>query len=840
MIGTWKEQAVFRAPQVTWEEVGPWKVAVDGLRPHWMVTDRRGQKILSLLDGRLSFGEVVRRYAEEERLDPAKAWLHVSHFLRETAREGFASLNGSSPEDYLGRAFYRKPEGLQELWIHLNNSCNLQCAHCLVSSGPKGEKGLPPEKVSALVEEAFALGAHRFFITGGEPFLREDLPDLIESIAVRRKKELVLLTNGLLLTEKRLEFLKPLAKTGLLQLQISLDGASPETNDPIRGKGTFEKIIQALRRVRDIGFDPTVTVALTRRNVKDLSAMVELLAKENLRRLHLLYLHRRGRSLDMGDVFPSNEEILAAIRAARALAAERGVTIDNLESLKIRLDAPAGTKFDLSNAGWESLCVSYDGWVYPSAAFSGEKELACGSVFEQSLKEIYENSPVLKELRTATVQAKNQCKACHLRFVCGGGDVEHGYFYSKGLTGKGSFLGWDPYCSLYQGLIYDALYAAAAERAKLENRKSGFDRPVVLRSRGAGGVLCGVEEEENKKGLTASPVRFSHSTCVLSVDLQDAARLKVREFYSEAGEKPKEELCCPLRPSEEDLAHIPKEVVERFYGCGSPVQDAALREGETFVDLGSGAGIDCFIAAKRVGPKGRVIGVDMTPSMRKVALESAPKVAEKLGYNVTEFREGFLENVPVEDSIADVVTSNCVINLSPDKPKVFSEMWRILKDHGRAVVADIVSEESVPPHLRVNVHLWGECLSGALTEQEFLDAMERAGFYGLQVLKKIYWKEVEGYKFYSITVRGYKYKKKEGCVYIGQRAVYLGPGKAFVDEEGHLFPRGEAVEVCTDTAAKLSRAPYAGTFAVLESGEGRPSFAADFTNEGCCGAGGCC
>ncbi len=156
------------------------------------------------------------------------------------------------------------------------------------------------------------------------------------------------------------------------------------------------------------------------------------------------------------------------------------------------------------------------------------------------------------------------------------------------------------------------------------------------------------------------------------------------------------------------------------------------------------------------------------------------------------------------------------MNLSPDKKRVFSETWRVLKDHGRIVIADIVSEEEVPAHQRKDPRLWGECISGALTEEEFLAYLERAGFYGLQILKRTFWKEVEGYRFYSVTVRGYKFEKTEGCVFVGQKAVYQGPFKGTSDEEGHWFPRGVPVEICTDTAAKLFKEPYAGQFVVTD------------------------
>jgi SAM-dependent methyltransferase len=226
--------------------------------------------------------------------------------------------------------------------------------------------------------------------------------------------------------------------------------------------------------------------------------------------------------------------------------------------------------------------------------------------------------------------------------------------------------------------------------------------------------------------------------------------------------------------------------------------------------------------------------------MLAVANENKPLVAANLGWDVVEFRKGFLESIPAEDKSVDVVTSNCVVNLSPDKRKVFAEIWRILKDHGRVVIADIVSDAEVPPHLKTNGQLWGECTVGALTAESFVAELERAGFYGVEVLRKSYWKSIEGYAFSSMTVRGYKFEKTAGCVYRGQRAVYLGPGKAFVDEEGHTFPRGLEVVVCTDTASKLSHAPYAGSFNVLE-----PEQSGDLQNGATCAPGepcapGCC
>ena len=211
-------------------------------------------------------------------------------------------------------------------------------------------------------------------------------------------------------------------------------------------------------------------------------------------------------------------------------------------------------------------------------------------------------------------------------------------------------------------------------------------------------------------------------------------------------------------------------------------------------------------------------------------------VAGRLGYSNVEFRKGFLEEIPADSKSVDLITSNCVINLSPDKKKVFSEMWRSLKDHGRIVVSDIVSDREIPEQLKKDEQLLGECIAGSLTENLFLSYLEQAGFYGIGVLDRKYWKSIENIEFYSVTVRGYKFQKTAGCVYIGQYATYKGPFKVTIDEEGHVFPRNQAVEVCTDTALKLSAAPYSGMFTITES-ERKPD------DNTCCtpnGGTGCC
>src|SRR5947208_10831428 len=286
----------------------------------------------------------------------------------------------------------------------------------------------------------------------------------------------------------------------------------------------------------------------------------------------------------------------------------------------------------------------------------------------------------------------------------------------------------------------------------------------------------------------------------------------VRQRYAIGAKERADKLCCPVEYDSEYLKVIPQEVIERDYGCGDPSR--YLREGQTVVDLGSGTGKICFIAAQIVGPKGKVIGVDMTDEMLEVARRNAPIVAERIGYANVEFRKGRIQDLaldlelldrelksgPITDAASflaadelaeelrvkrpligsdsiDVVVSSCVLNLVEPKSKrqLFDEMFRVLKKGGRAVISDIVSDEEVPEELQNDPELWSGCISGALTEERFLAAFENAGFYGIQTLKRDAkpWQTVQGIQFRSVTIQAFKGKQGE-CYERNQAGIYRG------------------------------------------------------------------
>ncbi len=327
-----------------------------------------------------------------------------------------------------------------------------------------------------------------------------------------------------------------------------------------------------------------------------------------------------------------------------------------------------------------------------------------------------------------------------------------------------------------------------------------------------------------------------------------------RERYAAAAHAPEAALCCPVQYNPQYLKVIPTEVIEKDYGCGDPSQ--YVHPGDIVLDLGSGTGKICFIASQVVGPTGKVIGVDMTDDMLEVAKRNAPIVAERIGYANVEFRKGRIQDLALDldaleialkkhpisganayltaDALAadlrvsqplidtasvDVVVSNCVLNLveTPLKQQLFSEIFRVLKSGGRAVISDIVSDEAIPEHLQSDPHLWSGCISGAYTETGFLQAFLDAGFHGIQLLKRDDdpWQTVQGIEFRSVTVEAWK-AEPSACYERNQAVIYKGPFFKVLDDDGHAMERGQRYAVCDKTYQLFQTPPYKEHFAFVE------------------------
>lgn len=302
------------------------------------------------------------------------------------------------------------------------------------------------------------------------------------------------------------------------------------------------------------------------------------------------------------------------------------------------------------------------------------------------------------------------------------------------------------------------------------------------------------------------------------------------------------------------VAEIHPEIRERFYGCGSPMPPAL--EGVTVLDLGCGSGRDCYMLSRLVGPEGFVIGVDMTAEQLGVARRHQDWHADKFGYANVEFREGYIEDLQgagIADASVDLVISNCVVNLSPDKARVFSEIYRVLKPGGELYFSDVFADRRVPQALAQDPVLLGECLGGALYAEDFRRLMAQAGFLDVRTVSAsrltLNNPEIERKAgmigFYSNTVRAFKLSLEDRCEDYGQVAHYLGTlpeyPHAFALDDHHLFRTGQPMLVCGNTADMIGATRYAPHFRV--SGDKRvhyglfdcaPAGVVQETGPGCC------
>lgn len=282
-----------------------------------------------------------------------------------------------------------------------------------------------------------------------------------------------------------------------------------------------------------------------------------------------------------------------------------------------------------------------------------------------------------------------------------------------------------------------------------------------------------------------------------------------------------------LRPI---LKDIHEEIQEKFYGCGSPIPPEL--EGRSVLDLGSGSGRDCYLLSKLVGAKGSVVGVDMTDEQLSVARKHLPYQTEKFGFSKpnVEFRQGYIEDLEgagIKSQSMDLVVSNCVLNLSPSKERVFSEIFRVLKPGGELYFSDVFADRRIPaPHTQDPV-LLGECLGGALYMEDFRRLMAKTGCQDFRVVSKTKLtmnnpeieRKIGMVGFYSITVRAFKMELEDRCEDYGQVAYYLGSiheyPHTFALDDHHIFKTGQPMLVCSNTASMLMQSRYAKHFKVV-------------------------
>ncbi len=332
---------------------------------------------------------------------------------------------------------------------------------------------------------------------------------------------------------------------------------------------------------------------------------------------------------------------------------------------------------------------------------------------------------------------------------------------------------------------------------------------------------------------------------------------EVLDRYAQGAQRAEQALCCPIDGYDPKyLKILPQEIIEKDYGCGDPSR--YVSEGDAVLDLGSGAGKICYILAQKVGSRGRVVGLDFNDAMLRLARKYQDDMAQKLGYRNVEFHKAKIQDLALDldrvqqrlrdepitsiedlghfeavcdqlrrddpligDQTMDAVVSNCVLNLVQprDKVQLFAEMYRVLKDGGRAVISDIVCDEDPTQAIMSDPKLWSGCISGAFREDRFLEMFQEAGFYGVEVLAYGHepWRVIDGVEFRAVTVRAFK-GKGGPCLEGHHAVIYKGPWKQVHDDDRHVFHRGQRMAVCEKTYRLMTdpSGPYAAQMVAVD------------------------
>ncbi len=324
----------------------------------------------------------------------------------------------------------------------------------------------------------------------------------------------------------------------------------------------------------------------------------------------------------------------------------------------------------------------------------------------------------------------------------------------------------------------------------------------------------------------------------------------VLKRYSEGAQSVQAELCCPVDYDSTLLKQLPQEIIDKDYGCGDPSR--YVKENDIVLDLGSGSGKICYIAAQLVGDRGKVIGIDMNDDMLALARKYQPEMAEKLGNDRVCFLKGqiqdlaldcmalddYLTDHPVHSSQSlmacrdwqeqqrlekpliannsiDLVISNCVLNLvsEHEKQQMIDEIFRVVKPGGRIAISDIVCDEPPSETMKSDPQLWSGCISGALQEHDFLQSFIKSGFEAVKLdsWSSTPWQVIENIEFRSITVTAIK-PEPSPCLDKGHAVIYRGPFNEVYDDEGHIYPRGQRIATCERTFNLLTNSPYKDDF----------------------------
>ncbi len=730
--------------------------------PLWFVPNQSAQRLLEKTNGRFDRQQLVNTWLEMGQKDAVTASFEVDSFVDSLCLPH--EIAGYQGRKGLGLS------ALREVWFHLTDECNLRCRHCLFSDNFAKKRQLSPEIIIQTIKEALGLGLQLVCFTGGEPFCYPDFSGLARRIlALDSALQVAVLTNGTLLDNHKTA-LKEIDRDRF-HLQISLDGVE-SVNDAIRGSGTYKRVLAGIKAAQDSGLASSISLAVNPVSLAKAQDFVVEMAQLPVKNLHLMWHFPRGNGKNMA--IDLSAETIKGVTSLARKALSLGISVDNWDAALSAVFSPPMTRFDLGSAGFEVIAVAPDGSIYPSPALVDAHTFRAGNVRE-GIEKVWRNSPVFEAVRAMSWTEISHLKDDPWGFVLGGGDMDHflarASFSSQGdfLKDSGRFLEPDPYYPIYKAFALLAIEDSCKGIPDIDGRLG------LLLKMGDVTADC----------PSAAEINFNHCNCLLSLAETGYHRL-ISQFYGKRAIEADETILNPVPCPQgyEDI--IPQSALARRYGCGSPVSDANLKHGETVLDLGSGTGVECFIASHLTGASGKVYGLDMTDEMLEMANSAAKQVGKRLGWQNVTFLKGYLEAIPLEADLVDCVISNCVVNLSSNKRRVFAEIFRTLKPGGRLVISDIVTETEPSRRIRADHTLSGECIAGAMVQGYLFSMLKDMGFCNARILKRFPYRTVEGHLFYSLTFTA----EKPVTAPKSREFIYSGPFQAVITDDGTVLKKG--------------------------------------------------
>ena len=426
--------------RITEEKEGGMYLVLTPAVPNCISVNVDGKDIINLCDGRKTIKEITEIVSAKKGEDPEKNLSEMLTFFNYLENKKFAFTEPVVCEEPLPK----KAEKLSSLWVNITYACNLRCRHCHSSFGSPLENELTTKEIIAVIKEASQFEGCKLVISGGEPFCRDDIFQILEAASDSFKGRVLVITNGTLIHEEKAEALADID----VVVQVSLEGPDEESNDAIRGNGVFKKALKTIRDLKSLGVTLIVRMTLLKTNITKIGETIEFVKREGIGKVLFGTLQRSGRAYEfVKDIDPETDELIKAYRQMRELDPDF-TYIDFVESLKPGVTR--GEKVDLCGAGADTLSIGADGGVYPCAGLMYPEFLA-GNIKESSLDDIWKKSPVLEEIRSFSVSKIPGCKDCPIRYLCGGGCRVDTYWEHKDIQGK------TPRCALLHTIKWDEL-----------------------------------------------------------------------------------------------------------------------------------------------------------------------------------------------------------------------------------------------------------------------------------------------------------------------------------------------------------------------------------------------